>query len=63
MILSALRRSASLDALGPQRLRAAVEFFQPSEWEVGQVVLSQGDTQGKLSAQQWNEAIDVTPAV
>ena len=24
--------------------------------------LSQGDTQGKLSAQQWNEAIDVTPA-
>ena len=24
--------------------------------------LSQGDTQGKLSAQQWNETIDVTPA-
>ena len=24
--------------------------------------LSQGDQQGKLSAQQWNEAIDVTPA-
>ena len=24
--------------------------------------LSQGDTQGKLSAQQWNEAIDITPA-
>ena len=24
--------------------------------------LSQGDTQGKLGAQQWNETIDVTPA-
>ena len=24
--------------------------------------LNQGDQQGKLSAQQWNEAIDVTPA-
>ena len=24
--------------------------------------LSQGDTQGKLSAQQWNETVDVTPA-
>ena len=24
--------------------------------------LSQGDQQGKLSAQQWNETVDVTPA-
>jgi hypothetical protein len=24
--------------------------------------LSQGDTQGKLSAEQWNQTVDVTPA-
>ena len=51
------RRARQLDnQIGPD---AGVQAVQVN---VVKDFLSQGDTQGKLSAQQWNEAIDVTPA-
>ena len=44
MITQALQGRASLSSLGPQRLHAAVEFFEITSWSDDEVVMTQGDT-------------------
>ena len=44
MLTETLKRCASLRFVGPQRIRAAVEFFEARTWLPGQTVMSQGDT-------------------
>lgn len=44
MLINALKSCQALSNLGPQNLRAAVEFFQRRDWAEGQDACIQGDT-------------------
>jgi len=48
LLTDAFKKSSVLSNLGPQRMRAAIEFFQPCQWETGQTVMAQGEMGSKL---------------
>jgi hypothetical protein len=48
LLTDAFKCSTILSNIGPQRIRAAIEFFQPIQWEAGQTIIKQGEMGNKL---------------